>query len=431
MHVTKGFWSWAARRLGGAAILPVGRRFDARGSQLGLLQRWYAAQPIPRVVVAVLERDAPVQPGDLERALRALCARHSTALGVFEARTPTRLRLRPFTDADPLPWQVERGEVWALASELTHVPFATGAPSFRLAIDSHRRHVLLALDHAIADGISAALLASELAQRLAGAQLPPLAGNGALPLDARLDLRPGLGDIVRALRAGRGDFLAGPPGEASDGPRRTRVRALQVKRDDVQALLAAARAHGVGLQSALVAATSRAALEALGPGGAKLRISTPVSLREQCQPRPDGCGVFIGGIEDDLQIRQQEAPWELAQRYHGRLRRRRPRVHREVGTLALAGDLRALALAREGRPNGRTATLEVSNIGRVSDLPPGSAVWLTQGAHYHGPLMVLTAATSESDGGLRLCLSYPEPLLDPARVERFCQVLAQQLGALR
>ena len=57
-------------------------------------------------------------------------------------------------------------------------------------------------------------------------------------------------------------------------------------------------------------------------------------------------------------------------------------------------------------------------------------LWLTQGAHYHAASFVLTVATSESDGTLRMCLSYPEPLIDAARAARFCEVLSQGLAAL-
>ena len=70
-----------------------------------------------------------------------------------------------------------------------------------------------------------------------------------------------------------------------------------------------------------------------------------------------------------------------------------------------------------------------SNVGRVSGLPPGARVWLTQGAHYHGPLFMLTVATSDSDGALRCCLSVPHPLVDAQLDARFMRALTVQLDA--
>jgi hypothetical protein len=75
--------------------------------------------------------------------------------------------------------------------------------------------------------------------------------------------------------------------------------------------------------------------------------------------------------------------------------------------------------------------VEVSNIGRVIGVPHGAAVWLTQGAHYHAALFVLTVVTSDSDGALRCCLSYAEPLVGRGVGEGFLRAFEVGLEGMR
>jgi hypothetical protein len=407
---------------------PIGRRFDPSERQLGLMQRWYAAQPTQRVVVAVLELAAPIANDELERALRVLCARQPDALGVCVARSPARVRLRPLMAADVLPWQASDEELWPLSASLLHRPFAPGAPLFRVALAAQRRALVCAFDHLVADGVSAALFACELARLLAGETLEALPEHTALPLDARLDLRPSLPGLLRALRKDRvGDLWLVPTRANTTKPFRTRVIAQPCAADHVGALLVQARRHGVTLHAVLSAAALLAAAEALDASQGNLRLATPISLRERCEPVPSGMGVFIAGIETDIRLAPDDDVWSVASRCMRDLVRKRPAAHREVGLLAFAGDLEALAKKYEAEAHGRTATVEVSNVGRVRGMPHGSALWLTQGAHYHAPLFVLTIATSDSDGALRCCLSCPEPLIDQPRAASFMRAFERRL----
>lgn len=426
--------TWSARALEPIASRPLGRPFDPQSGRLGWLQRWYAAQPTPRVVIGVLEWREPLDRSALETALRALCARHEAALGVCVARSPERLEFKPLTAAGPLPWVESSSEWWVLAGELAHVHFAVGAPLFRVAVDAEQRRVILALDHLIVDGISVAVLGSELARLLAGEPLPPAADpQPTWPLDARLDVRPSLRDILRRLRAGN-EYLAAPQSAASPltaaGTLRTVVLPFLLEAGVVEALRVRAAERGVTSHSALAGASLPAALAALAHARARLRLATPVSLREQCRPVPTGLGVYVGGVDSDLDVSRGDDPWRLAARYQLDLREQRPQAHLTVGMLALAGDLNALARKYERERTGRTATIEVSNIGRVRDLPSGAALWVTQGAHYHGPLFVLTATHGDNDCALRVCLSYPDPLIDEARARCFVDALARQLHAM-
>jgi hypothetical protein len=418
--------TWLAR----IARWPIGRRFDPRAGELGWLQRWYAAQPAPRVVLGVLELDAAISRASLERALRALCARHPDALGVCEARTPSRLQVRPLRAADGLPWFEGSRERWELAAQMTHVAFAAGAPLFRVAIDGAQRHVLCAFDHLIADGVSVALLTCELARLLAGERLPSGEEAPLLPLDARLELRPALVDVARALSARRDGFLTAPRVHPPIGTLHTRILPLQLERSRVERLRERSREHHVTVHAGLSAAALMAALETLDQPTGILRLSTPISLRDQCRPSPSGTGVYIAGIHGDFEVAASDEPWELARRCHDDLRRKKPRAPHEIGMLALAGDLTALARKYDGRAHGRTATLEVSNVGIVRDVRAGTKLWVAQGAHYHNALFVLTVATSDGDGALRICFSFPEPLIQLERATRFLEALAWRLSEM-
>ena len=114
-------------------------------------------------------------------------------------------------------------------------------------------------------------------------------------------------------------------------------------------------------------------------GSSTLRLHTPISLRDQCQPPPTGMGVFIAAIDTDCDVTGDEDVWSLAHHCTRDLRRQRPAAHRKLGLLALAGDDTALAQKYERTAHGRTATVEVSNVGRMSAPPEGAAVWLTLG----------------------------------------------------
>jgi hypothetical protein len=416
------------------AALPIGRRFPRRPGKLGLQQRWYTAQPTQRIVISVLELRAPVSRESIGLAVRAMCARHPSALGVCVERSRRRLCLRPLTAADPVPWfdPADR-DLWTLAAAMLHCTFSLDAPLFRIALTPDGRHVLAAFDHLIADGVSAGIFAAELGSFLAGDALLPVAADAALPLDARLDLRPSVGVLARAIgQAAAKDLLLTPnPLPANLHELRTQILARAFSRDLVDALIGAARLRAVTLHAVMSSAALLAAIDALDVNRGTLRLTTPITVREQCRPKPDGIGVFIAGIDLELEVSASDDPWLVALRYRDAIGPRRPDAHRTVGLLALAGDLEALATKYEQTAHGRTATVEVSNVGRVIGVPHGAAVWLTQGAHYHAALFVLTVATSDSDGALRCCLSYAEPLIDRERADHFMRAFERQLVEMR
>jgi hypothetical protein len=153
-------------------------------TELGVLERWYAAQPVPRVAGFVLELERAVSPEALRRALEALCARYPDALAVTlvhdrrgEPRFARCERGLPLTLA-------ESDDAWALAARGLHAPFPDDRPLWRVDLTPSGRSLVATFHHVIADGMSAAIFARELLALLRGACLPPRT-TPRQPLDAR------------------------------------------------------------------------------------------------------------------------------------------------------------------------------------------------------------------------------------------------------
>lgn len=417
------------RGLGVLDRIPVGRRFDPVREPIGLLQRWYAAQPTQRIIVAIIELAQAVDDATLESALRALSVNHPHALGICLARSTSELSMRPLTPSDAVPMYVPPepiSDAWQIAEQIVHVPFEPGSPLFRVARAGHGKRLVCAFDHIMFDGISAAQLACALTRSLAGTQPTAAESDAYLPLDARLDLRPSAAQIVKALRPRPAPVL--PLGAHEPSPLRTQIVRCEIDSTDIERLRARAHQAGITLHAALSAFALLSAAEALGIQHGSLRLHTPVSLRSRCRPEPRGFGVYIAGVDSDLEVSPLTDPWQLARQYADDLARDKPNAPGQLGLLGLAGDLRERARALEKQHYGRTAALEVSNVGRILDVPHGTAVWLSQGAHYHAPLLVLTVL--ESAGVVRACLSTPHPLIEAAQASRFIQSFTERLAAV-
>ncbi|HET8935345.1 MAG TPA: hypothetical protein VFN67_17975, partial [Polyangiales bacterium] len=169
--------------------VPLGSRYRPGQQSIGLLQRWYAAQPKQRIIVAIVELNRVVEAPALESAVRALCVYHPYALGVCLARDLEQLSTRPLTPADPVPLMAAADrEAWSLAEELVHVPFQPGAPLFRIARADNGKRLVCAFDHIMFDGISASSFACALARSIAGT--PPSAARDDQPPSAARDHQP-------------------------------------------------------------------------------------------------------------------------------------------------------------------------------------------------------------------------------------------------
>jgi hypothetical protein len=389
--------------------------------RLGLLERWYAAQPVPRVAGCIIELDAPLGDGAVLTALEQLRRRHPAALDVTLAAGKFRPCVSPMLPVA----HATSADVWTLAEADLLQPFPEGGRLWRVSVASELRALVVTFHHVIADGLSVCVFVREFLSALRGERLSP-EPEPRLPLEARADVRPSLRRLVAEASAGKApSFFAGP--EELGVAFRTRLRRLELSAPLVQALAARARSEGATVHAALCAAGLAAV--AIVHDGLPLnaRLVSPISLRARLSPVPEGMGNFIGGLDTDHRLVSGEPFWSFAARYTKQLRDAATTLDEQAGLLRFAGDLTAFAKKiAASHPNGRTATFEVSNDGRVEGIA-GAKVWFLQGNHYHGPLYNLTVGTCASTNVLRATLAVPEPLVADADAGRFLQALKSNL----
>lgn len=396
--------------------------------QLGLLERWYAAQPVARVAGCILEFAEPLDRAKLASALTALSARHSTALEVTLGRTSSGAHRFAACASRTVPFADEPTEdPWSIAERELTASFPHGEPLWRVRLDSTGRGVVAVFHHVIADGISTSIFARELLALLRGEPLAPLERR-RLPLDGRIDLRPTLGLLAReAMKDARRTLPADYRGPAEDrGPRRTRLYPLELPAELLKNLVDRTRAMEVTGHAALCLAGLVAV--AAGHTGFPLRASllSPVSLRPRASPAPTGFGVFLCGHEAVQRLSASDPFWRAVGAYRDELRSALPEAYERIGLLRFAGNLSARAEKMTNEPNARTSTLEVSNLGRLDGLQDAK-VWFVQGNHYHGPLFNLSVGTCTATGVLRASLSVADPVIDPDTARAFVRGIVRAL----
>eukprot|EP00741_Cyanophora_paradoxa_P012466 tig00020610_g12045.t1 len=262
-------------RFGRRHAVPIESRGAAGGvAPLGLLERWYAAQPEPRIFCTAAELDEPL---DLTRerlvaAMRDVASRHALLRASLlvgpeeEAPRPSCAAYACFgpRGGDPaprflvrsveefgrleaeLPVRVEAaGRAWPeafaqlanaafrdagsaaaqreLLWKLLYLPPAPASPD--ASRDPGRGRggsLLLVFHHVIGDGLSAASVTLELLEALARPAPAPAPAPPLDPLENKLDVRAQLGDIVRAffLSDRKEAGYLGPPEPPVPVPRR-------------------------------------------------------------------------------------------------------------------------------------------------------------------------------------------------------------------
>jgi hypothetical protein len=365
-----------------------------------------------------LEEDA------MRAALAALQRRHPLLRchvaqpGAFEpGAEPIELELLPRRDADH--WQ-------EVTEHQVHRPLPLGPlPQVRVTwlrdTDGARSELVIASNHALLDGASAATLLREL-----------LAHAGALTLgDAppALPPQPPQPPIEQVLRpppvqwpSWQPPACLRPEAAASPGARRSRLRYGELDADTTGALAVRARERGTSVHGAICAAMLLAIRQT--ESARRLTLSTNVSLRPETSPRigDEHMGSYVSALITNHQIGAATAFWPLACEVKAELARRHAageHILRWRGRLGRLGRS-ALALAPH-IANGRWQALNVTNPGKL-DLPTtyGSVKLLA----YYGfagqalvgadvQLCVMTLA-----GTLGYSLQYVEPLMSSATAAR-------------
>ena len=247
--------------------------------------------------------EAPLDAARLARAWAQLVQRHEALRTDFE-RTPQGWRQRVHREGRAaVQWSVAAGPDAATVAATLSQPFdLEHAPLARLHVAQwgpHRHLVLLDAHHAVADGLSFAVLAEELWRLYAGERLPaaPLLSQALALLAQSAD------SAAAAGAANYWDRVYGPPLQAGELPvDRPHGRSMsysagvvqaKLEERDVSPLRDLARTQGVTLYAVLLTAWS--VLLARLSEGRETVIGVPVSVRPQ--PGFERCvGMFVATV---------------------------------------------------------------------------------------------------------------------------------------
>jgi len=294
-----------------------------------------------------------------------------------------------------------------------------------------RHWIILALHHAVADGISSLVIVRDLL-----ATCSALVGVGELPQDLpvgrTLDevLPPVTWQALLHHRARRlRSRLLGPPPilpiERSAPPeeRRTRVIFGTVPGDLMLALQAGARSRHATINGVLAAALLESVRETLGHLPL-VPVTHTVSMRGRAIPR-NQVGCFVSSIVTRHPLRTRWSFWREAQSATEQLHRSLDRGDAAAALLAARGKVAAaLAAMRRAaddpRTAGRIGALNIANRGVTSDLSAGPfrvAAWYPATSnHTFGNGVQVSCATVGQT--FFFGLMYVTPLLTVASARR-------------
>jgi hypothetical protein len=262
-----------------------------------------------------------LEPLTLAAALRAVQLRHpllSVCVGDHPATGP--VFQRP-ASVPPIPITVvagEAGRTWRdlVAEELT-CPFdACFAPMVRVVLlrsgQTAPAAIILSIDQAIADGLSAAYILRDLFSALDGHQLATLPVPPAQDelIGAVLDAQPVAAQAPnKQARGAQPPQLAAPSAVRPFDGAVPDISAIAFDEELTRRLVARARAERTTVHAALVSAMSRAIIES---GRSEfVRTLTPVEFRSQIGVRDDVC-LYVTAARTAFTREQLTDLWHMA-----------------------------------------------------------------------------------------------------------------------
>lgn len=348
-------------------------------------------------------------------------------------------------DAAPLGVRALPGavaEAWGAAAEAElREPFPPQGPLVRLSLlrDRGPWALLMAFDHAVADGRGMFRLARELLAGQAGAApgpvlpappplgdlLPPRAGDPRL---RRRALRGALGQAARRALEPRTALAEGP---AAPAEKRTRAVHLRVPSQALDGLVARCRAEGATMQAALAAALLLALRDEFGLSRARtMACAHGVDLRPWLTADPgEGLGSYSVAMGTHQRVGRASRIWPLARTVKANLAAALGR-----GDQFLAAQPRpmdpAVAAARLARWRPRMPGVGVTNMGRLEGPAQYGEVTLEgfsgiPSLNVFSGLAFADAATL--NGRLELNLVHAEPVMSRPRAERLAAGLLAHL----
>jgi hypothetical protein len=280
---------------------------------------------------------------------------------------------------------VPPGGIEALTEIELHRTYAAAERLWRCTwIPTSRDHhwIVLALHHAVADGISGMVIVRDLlatCSALIGVgKLPPELAAGRT-LDEVLPPAPWVAWLRHRARRLRSRLLGPPPilpieQTAPPEQRRTGVIFGSVPGDLMLALQADARSRGATINGVLAAALLESVRETLGRLPL-VPVTHTVSMRGNSIPR-NQVGCFASNVVTLHPLRARRTFWREAQSATKQLHRAIERGDAAAALLATRGRV-ALASAAmraaitDGRTAGRVGAINIANRGLTKDLSAG------------------------------------------------------------
>ncbi|MFF7726907.1 condensation domain-containing protein [Streptomyces sp. NPDC008001] len=286
---------------------------------------WAAGEALPATVAATVHVEGPTTPGQLNRAIAAVRARHPLLGARVERTGPWRAwfttRGVPGTPLRVVRPAAGRTVTSVLEEELQRPFAASRGPLARFVlVDGGDSFDLIAVfHHLVADGHSAAVVIRDVLQHLAA----PAHGRPAVaapPADGLLPgprMRPA--DLVGLSRSLRVPHQASPPAPRPTGPAAPLTCSTwTLDTADTTALLDRCRAERTTVHAALCTAFARA-LPAPGPA----RVAVAADLRRILVPVPqESVGLYAASFLLPVAHTPHEAFWDRARDVREGLHRR-------------------------------------------------------------------------------------------------------------
>jgi hypothetical protein len=345
---------------------------------------WTTDQWAPRHFVIVARVEANLNPAQLESALAHAQRRHpvlrsgisSDGGGLRFVNTDATIPLRIVNNDSANRWLTEAQAELARPFEM--------APLLRCVAVRDRTvtEIILAVNHAIGDGLSAMYLLRDLLQVLQGKTL------------VNLPPRPSLEELF-----GEGSSLpAVPPHSPSSAGKLRRlgqpmVSSFTIEPDQAQTILTRCKQERTTLQGALIAAAM------ISLDCSVVRCLAPISVRQLCPPIEDDFGLYISSGLADFEHQAGLDFWSVARRARTQLIKAfEPQILRSrfamlSALLAANRDPQALY---EAYRNSVTFDLVLSNLGKFSArdqsvILPVTALYLMLNAELEPSIGIATA----------------------------------------
>jgi len=120
------------------------------------------------------------------------------------------------------------------------------------------------------------------------------------------------------------------------------------------------------IHGALCAAANFAVALVANKLSLEVLIDNPISLRKTASIHPQELGVFICGIDITTHMKPDIHFWNIARNTRSMIENALPKAYQYIGLLRFVGDMREFSKEFvKGIWNERTATMELSNLGKV------------------------------------------------------------------